>query len=132
MFALLIDFVHSKMQPTAFQATALQYVVYSTITQDERSAAARLIQIVWRYHKWHRKAKAAQVIDFVSVPFCRCLVEHSTETLVKLTGTSIICNDTFLSYTLVRFFYCFIFLLFHFHIHFRKFSENFHLVRQKN
>jgi hypothetical protein len=41
LFALLIDYVHSKMQPTAFQATALQWVVIANIQERERIAAVR-------------------------------------------------------------------------------------------
>jgi hypothetical protein len=57
LFALLIDFVHSRMQPTTFQRVALEWVTLTNLMDHERDAAAKFIQIVWRYHHWKKKAK---------------------------------------------------------------------------
>ncbi len=56
MFALLIDYVHSKMQPTAFQATALQWVALSSIVEKERRECAKLIQLLFRFYSWKKRA----------------------------------------------------------------------------
>ena len=66
LFALLIDYVHSKMQPTAFQTTALQWVVLSNVEERERVAATRLIQLVWRRYRWKKRATELQVRHFGS------------------------------------------------------------------
>jgi len=59
--ALLIDYVHSRMQPTRFQQNALQWVLKSNILEKERVVAARLIQLVWRHYQWKRKFKAKNI-----------------------------------------------------------------------
>jgi len=53
-FALLIDYIHSRMTPTAFQKIALEWVSKATLIERERDAAARVIQTVWRYHQWKK------------------------------------------------------------------------------
>jgi len=63
LFALLIDYVHTKMQPTAFQSTALQWVVLSDIVEKERESAAKLIQIIYRYYIWKKKAKQEGIVE---------------------------------------------------------------------
>jgi hypothetical protein len=50
------------MQPTAFQTTALQWVVLSNVEERERIAATRLIQLVWRRYQWKRRATQLHVI----------------------------------------------------------------------
>lgn len=61
LFALLVDFVHSRMHPTTFQKVALQWVMLTNTIDYERNEAAKLIQIVWRYHAWRKKAKIQSV-----------------------------------------------------------------------
>jgi len=56
-FALLIDYVHTTMQPTRFQLVALDWVRMSQTIEKERANAAKLIQLVWRHQGWKKMAK---------------------------------------------------------------------------
>eukprot|EP01116_Phalansterium_solitarium_P021755 TRINITY_DN6902_c0_g1_i4.p1 TRINITY_DN6902_c0_g1~~TRINITY_DN6902_c0_g1_i4.p1 ORF type:complete len:566 (-),score=140.46 TRINITY_DN6902_c0_g1_i4:109-1806(-) len=63
MFALLIDYVHTKMQPTSFERSALEWVIRRKWEQKERLDAARLIQIFWRHYRYKAMRKHLNAFD---------------------------------------------------------------------
>jgi len=56
-FAWLIDHIHTRMQPSRFQLVAQEYLTKANIMKHQRDAAARLIQLVWRYNRWRKETK---------------------------------------------------------------------------
>ena len=63
LFALLIDYVHTKMQPSAFQASALQWVMMSSVEDENRQTAAKIIQLAWRRYRYRNVTKDNKKLD---------------------------------------------------------------------